>query len=295
MNPILPLITVALVAALVLMIPIFMGVYVYRDAKARGMDALLWALVAVLVPSFVGLIIYLVIRGNNPNRDCPNCRKPVSSEYALCPYCGAHLKAACAACGTSVEAGWKLCPHCGAALPETQSAPDAPAEPKRDRKLLGIIAAAVLIPIVLFVLGITALGLWNANSRVEGGMMSFGINQIIEDAPAHVREWVAACDAQGKGAYVLKLAGQGEDVYAAYIYLNPYKGENGGMGYWGEADVLPEERAAEVRYGVTTGNTPGMVPDYELSELRSQGYDVEGLRIYIDGEAVEAVVSEGRE
>jgi len=34
------------------------GVYVCRDAKARGMDAVLWTLAAILVPDFVGLIFY---------------------------------------------------------------------------------------------------------------------------------------------------------------------------------------------------------------------------------------------
>ena len=37
------------------------GVYVYRDAKRRGMNALLWVVISVVsVP--VGLIIYLFVR-----------------------------------------------------------------------------------------------------------------------------------------------------------------------------------------------------------------------------------------
>ena len=49
---------------LVFGILILIGVYVYRDAERRDMNGLLWALVAVFVPSLIGLIIYLLVRGN---------------------------------------------------------------------------------------------------------------------------------------------------------------------------------------------------------------------------------------
>jgi hypothetical protein len=278
--------------ALVLMLPILMGVYVYRDAKARRMDAVLWTLVVVLVPSFIGLIIYLVIRGNNTNLNCPNCSQPVSADYALCPHCGARMKTACPACGTPAESGWKLCPKCGTALPETPNDSYVPAQPRRDRKLLGIIAAAVLIPILLFVVG--AIGMRTSHSGHAS--LSYGTNLKVEDASANVREWIAACDAKGKGVYVLEPDDQGEDVYEAYIYINQYKDENGGHGYWGEAEVvralLSRSQVVAVRYGITTGNAPEKVPDYELAQIRTQGYDIEGLRILVDGVEVEAVVTE---
>jgi ABC-type transport system involved in multi-copper enzyme maturation permease subunit len=89
-----------LIAVFILLIPVFIGTYIYKDAKSRGMDAVLWTLAAVLVPGFVGLIIYLVIRSNNPNVNCPSCRKPVSDEYVLCPApnCGVSLKEVCPSC-----------------------------------------------------------------------------------------------------------------------------------------------------------------------------------------------------
>ena len=55
-----------LIAAMVtLVIPITVGVLVYRDADKRvDCNPWLWALIAALAPSFVGLIIYLIIRGD---------------------------------------------------------------------------------------------------------------------------------------------------------------------------------------------------------------------------------------
>ena len=46
-------------------VPIVIGVLVYRDAKRREMTGpLAWALAAALAPSFIGLVIYLVVRGS---------------------------------------------------------------------------------------------------------------------------------------------------------------------------------------------------------------------------------------
>ena len=48
-------------------IPIIVGVLVYRDANKRvDCSPWLWALIAALVPSFIGLIIYAIIRRDYP-------------------------------------------------------------------------------------------------------------------------------------------------------------------------------------------------------------------------------------
>ena len=48
----------------VLIVPILIGVYVYRDAKRRGMNALVWTLIALFAPSLIGFIIYLLVRNS---------------------------------------------------------------------------------------------------------------------------------------------------------------------------------------------------------------------------------------
>lgn len=48
-------------------IPIVIGVCVYRDAaKRQDCSPWLWALVAAMVPSCIGLIVYLIIRRDYP-------------------------------------------------------------------------------------------------------------------------------------------------------------------------------------------------------------------------------------
>lgn len=48
---------------LIYAIQIAIAIWVYRDAKKRGEDALLWLLI-VLLTGLIGLIIYVLIRGD---------------------------------------------------------------------------------------------------------------------------------------------------------------------------------------------------------------------------------------
>ena len=49
---------------------ILLAVWVYRDAKKRGMEATLWLLV-VLLTGIIGLIVYLIVRREHPIQPPP--------------------------------------------------------------------------------------------------------------------------------------------------------------------------------------------------------------------------------
>jgi len=51
------------VIILIYAIQIAIAIWVYRDAKKRGEDALLWLLI-VLLTGLIGLIIYVLVRGD---------------------------------------------------------------------------------------------------------------------------------------------------------------------------------------------------------------------------------------
>lgn len=129
-------------------VPVLIGVYVYRDASRRGMNAVLWTLVAVLAPMFVGLIIYLLVRSGYADLQCPSCAAPVTDQYLSCPRCGARLKATCPSCSNPVEPDWKVCPHCGTPLPEFGEGFTPPVR-RQDRTLWKILLVVILIPILL--------------------------------------------------------------------------------------------------------------------------------------------------
>ncbi len=47
---------------------------------------------------------------------CPTCRKPVESDWLICPHCRATLGHRCDRCGRAVEVDWDACAWCGASF-----------------------------------------------------------------------------------------------------------------------------------------------------------------------------------
>ena len=96
---------------IVFLVPIVVGVFVYKDALSRGMDAILWALVAALTPSFVGLIIYMIARSDS-SKTCLRCGRHIKDDFKICPYCNHSVNLRCSQCGKEVASDWKICPYC---------------------------------------------------------------------------------------------------------------------------------------------------------------------------------------
>lgn len=88
--------------------------FIYADAKRRRMRHVMWAWLA-LVPYFVGVILYFILRDPLPT-PCPKCGMEVPREFGFCPGCGASIHPKCKQCGKAMERGWSNCPQCGAAV-----------------------------------------------------------------------------------------------------------------------------------------------------------------------------------
>ena len=224
----------------VVMLPLLIGVYVYRDAKRRGMNAALWTLIAILAPSLIGFIIYLLVRGNYSNLKCPRCDATVTEQYVVCPKCGAKLKPSCPNCSTPVEPDWTVCPKCAQPLPTVQEDIIAPVQPK-DKTLWKILAAIVIIPVVL----ILVLGL--SFSAVSGGGSSsmrettfdeyYADQEIPESTKEYVREWLDGLELRSDHVYALRYTHRfdPESETKDYYYLIYVPGGGGvdrrGFGY----------------------------------------------------------------
>ena len=100
-----------------LMLPAFVLLvgYVCADARRRGMNHVLWTLLAIFVPNAIGLLLYFILRAPLPV-PCPSCGTPVGKDLAHCPRCGAGVRWVCPQCQRPANAGWTHCGHCGAAL-----------------------------------------------------------------------------------------------------------------------------------------------------------------------------------
>jgi Double zinc ribbon len=95
--------------------------YVYGDARRRGMNHVLWTLLAIFIPNAIGIILYFILR-DPVAVPCPACGTPARKGHAYCASCGVPVRTACPQCRQPVEPGWHNCARCGAPL----AAPIAP-------------------------------------------------------------------------------------------------------------------------------------------------------------------------
>jgi hypothetical protein len=61
--------------------------YVYGDAQRRGMQPVLWMLVALLVPNLLGFLLYFALRGPI-TVPCPQCGHAIATDQRFCAWCG---------------------------------------------------------------------------------------------------------------------------------------------------------------------------------------------------------------
>ena len=178
--------------AVLIIVPILVGVYVFRDASRRGMNAALWTLIAVLVPILVGFIIYLLVRSSYPDLKCPQCGTPVRESYVSCPQCGARLKASCPSCSAPVEPDWKVCPRCASPLSQETSNIQTSVR-KKDRGLWVVLAVVVIVPLAVLLFALFSLTSL-APSSGGGGVTSLPTEEYLAMTDnQEIKQWLENC------------------------------------------------------------------------------------------------------
>ena len=91
----------------------FIG-YINRDAKRRGMNSVLWTVVAIVIPNALGILLYFLLRQrlSGPLVDV----RVASTTHGSCPQCGYSFRSSCPQCGNTVDVGDGYCRTCGRAL-----------------------------------------------------------------------------------------------------------------------------------------------------------------------------------
>lgn len=264
----------------VLCVPILIGIYVYRDAERRGMNGLLWALVAVFVPSLIGLIIYLLVRGNYSDLKCPGCDAPVKEDYTVCPSCGTKLRPSCPNCSAPVEPEWKVCPRCAQPLSEVENDVMPPVRSK-DRTLGKVLLVIILIPVLLIALAIFSFTAGTGGGAASLGRISFDSyfeEQDDSEISEAVEKWIDSFDGNTDHAYAMMYeeAGDDENIYYALVYI-PGAGDSHSTGFgqssglWGTTFRLELER---------TGNSGS------LYCMKSSAKRAPDLKITVDGQKI---------
>ena len=295
MNRIVVAIPVFMLMIIVALLPLLIGVYVYRDAKRRGMNAALWTLIAILAPSLIGFIIYLLVRGNYSNLKCPRCDATVTEQYVVCPKCGAKLKPSCPNCSAPVELDWTVCPKCAQPLPTVQEDIVTPVQPK-DKTLWKILAAIIIIPVVLLlVLGISfsaATGGGSSSMREVSFDEYYADQEVPEDTKEYVRAWLdeiyPAPDLNHAYALMYEKTyeparSDGRNDYYYLIYI-PGGGNAGRRGFGYSSGLFSDSLKLELS---GSSNQDGL---YCMATTSKKGGPK--LKVMLDGRKLDAVVTE---
>ncbi len=128
---------------------ILLAVWIYKDAKKRNMDAAVWTLLVVFVPSYIGVIAYFISREKHKIYACPRCGGVLNEDYAVCPTCTLPLKRQCPQCGLNCEETWHNCPRCSHEL-EPMMYPFAKPQVKKDHLIRNVVLL-ILATIVAFI------------------------------------------------------------------------------------------------------------------------------------------------
>lgn len=259
--------------AILIVVPILVGVYVFRDASRRGMNAALWTLIAVLVPILVGFIIYLLVRGNYPDLKCPQCGTPVRESYVSCPQCGARLKASCPSCSAPVEPDWKVCPRCASPLSQDSSNIQTPVR-KKDRGLAVVLAVVILVPLALLLFSLfsfTAL----APSSGGGSVTTLFVDEYLAmtDNP-EIKAWLENCGDDDNTAYVLRH--QISDSDQEYLIYMP------GLPQDSPVEITPMSNLLKRHTLRLTFEADGINPGSTVALVTCSGDTNQELEIYFE-------------
>lgn len=274
---------VMIVLVLIILLPFIVGFFVYRDARQRNMNAILWAFVAALAPAFIGLIVYLLVRGNYMNLRCPQCSTPVMETYVVCPKCGAKLRPACPNCKTPVEPDWKVCPKCTTPLPEYQADIQTPVRPK-DRTGWKILLVILLVPLLLILFAVFGLMGLKAGGSVSmqelsrdeyyTEMESLSQGEAIEK----VQEWLDGLNQEGTRAHALRYDyynGSSTEYY--FLVYVPGGGDSTHSGLGQSTSIFGTTLKLELE---ETGN------DGTLFSIMSTAEKVPNLKITLGGKRI---------
>lgn len=83
---------ISIVPICILIVHVFIGMIVYRDAKNIGANPVLWTIIAVVLPNFIGIIIYLVFGRRKRSVICTSCNQIVDGTVKYCGNCGQNLE-----------------------------------------------------------------------------------------------------------------------------------------------------------------------------------------------------------
>ena len=144
----------AIALAFIVALWISLIIWTIRDIRARSKDPFLQILSAlsVIVFSFPGLLIYLILRPKytfietylsaleeeallqsvDSFHACPQCGRQAKPSWHYCAFCASALTQACENCNESFLPEWNACPNCGTPVHFTEQEVEEPVDGNMD-------------------------------------------------------------------------------------------------------------------------------------------------------------------
>lgn len=269
---------------ILIVIPVLIGVYVYRDAVQRDMNAALWTLVAILAPAFIGFIIYLLVRASYSDLKCPSCAAQVNEQYTVCPKCGAKLKASCPNCRFPIDQDWSVCPKCATPLAENGNGYTPPAR-KKDTSLGKILLAVILIPILLLaLLAGLSFSTYSIGAAINTAFLS---KEHYAERPA-ITAWINACDEDSSKTYALHYQSSRNDKKTTtYLVYRPSTDQYTEI----ETNYKSGLFGANIEVHFNKSSDP-VSTENQLFCVTSSSDKYAGLKVSLDGKNIDCEITE---
>lgn len=81
-----------IILASLLLSKIFIAIWVYKDAKSRGMNGLLWSMLVLILSGSLVFLLYVLVVRKERNINCENCNYKQSDKLLYCGRCGSEIK-----------------------------------------------------------------------------------------------------------------------------------------------------------------------------------------------------------
>lgn len=80
------------VIIILLLSKLFIGIWVYKDAKSRGIDPIIWTLLILFFSGSLIFLLYVLVVRKERNTICDNCNFTQPKDFIYCGRCGNKIK-----------------------------------------------------------------------------------------------------------------------------------------------------------------------------------------------------------
>ncbi len=232
-------VNVSIIILLYIVVMVIAAIFVYKDAKRRGMNEVVWGLIGLLTPFLLGVFLYLICRNPLTELKCPKCGAFVDKTMENCPNCNSRLLTQCPVCHFPVQKGWKTCPQCGNEYEENYQ------QPILDYKKDSTLAPIIFIILILIVCISGVVNMFVGDGQKFSGYGGYtGMYNISADdlrKNDEIAEWLDSCDEKEETMCVLYSTEDGTCI----LYV-----KNSTQLLYGDSDISYYDKKIEANFFV---------------------------------------------